>query len=80
MMEQWVQPLKQWVTLLCDYPWVKNPTREIMEMLEVSEVMKWVGGLVSSRIVVVAEGAVEAFLVNFWPNLVSRLDLFSILR
>jgi hypothetical protein len=49
-------------------------------MLEDFEVMNWVRGLVSSRTIVAAEGVVEAFLVNFWPNLVSRLDLFSFLR
>ena len=38
-------------------------------MLEVSEVVKRVRGLVSSRTIVVVEGAVRAFLVNFQPNL-----------
>ena len=73
MVEQWVQPLKRRATLLCDYSRVEHLTRETMEMLEVSKVMKWVKGLVSFGTVVAAEGAVEAFLVNFWPNLVSRI-------
>jgi hypothetical protein len=51
-----------------------------MEMLEVSEVVKQVGGLVSSRIVVMAGCAVEAFSVIFRPDLVSRLDSFSFLH
>ena len=36
-----------------------------VEMLVVSEVVKWVGGLVSSGTVVVTKGAVEAFSVYF---------------
>jgi hypothetical protein len=50
--ERWVQPLKRWVTLLSDYSIVKDLARETMEMLEVSEVMKQVRGLVSSRTVI----------------------------
>jgi hypothetical protein len=80
MVERWVQPLKRWVTLLCDYSIVKDLARETMEMLEVSEVMKQVRGLVSSRTVVTAECAVEAFSANFRPNLVSRLNSFSFLH
>ena len=68
------------MTLLCDYFRVKDPTRETMEMLEVSKVMKQVGGLVSSRTVVIAGCAVEAFSAIFWPDLVSRLDSFSFLH
>ena len=49
-------------------------------MLEVSKVVKQVRGLVSSRTVVVVEGVVEAFSVNFRPNLVSHLDSFSFLH
>jgi hypothetical protein len=75
-----VQPLKRWVTLLCDYSRVKDLARETMEMLEVSEVVKRVRGLVSSRTVVTTECVVEAFSANFRPNLVSRLDSFSFLR
>jgi len=48
-------------------------------MLEVSEVVKRVRGLVSSRTIVVVEGAVRAFLVNFQPNLVGCLNSFSFL-
>jgi hypothetical protein len=60
--------------------WGEDPTYETMEMLEVSEVMKQVGGLISSRIVVMAGCAVEAFSVIFRPDLVSRLDSFSFLH
>jgi hypothetical protein len=49
-------------------------------MLKVSEVVKRVRGLVSFGTVVAAEGTVEAFLANFQPNLVSRLNLFSFLH
>jgi hypothetical protein len=55
-------------------------TRETVEMFEVSEVMNQVRGLVSFGTVVAAEGVVEVFLVNFQPDLVSRLDMFSFLR
>jgi hypothetical protein len=65
---------------LFDYSRIEDLTHETKEMLEVSEVMKWVGGLVSSRTVVTAECAVEVFSVNFQHNLVSRLDSFSFLR
>jgi hypothetical protein len=51
-----------------------------MEMLEVSEVVKWIRGLVSSRTIVMAECAVEAFSMNFRPNLVRGLDSFSFLH
>jgi hypothetical protein len=48
-----------------DYSRAEDPTREIVEMLEVYEVMNQVRRLVSSGTVVAAEGVVEAFLVNF---------------
>jgi hypothetical protein len=80
MVERRIQPLKQRVTLLCDYSGVKDLTRETMEMLEVSKVVKQVGGLVSSGTIVAAKGAVEAFSANFRPNLVRHLDLSSFLR
>ena len=50
-----------------------------MEILEATKVTKKVRGLVSSGTVIVVEGAVEAFSVNFWPNLGGHLDLFSFL-
>ena len=65
MVERQVQPLKQWATLLCDYSRGKDPTRETMDMLEVSEVTKRVEGLVSFGTVVMTKCAVEAFSVNF---------------
>ena len=66
--------------MLFDYFGVEDPTRETMEMPEVSKVVKRVRGLVSSSTVVTVECAVEAFLVNLRPNLVSRLDSFSVLH
>ena len=42
MVEWRVQQLKQRATLLCDYSEVEDLTRETKEMLEVSEVGKWV--------------------------------------
>ena len=71
--------MKQRATLLCDYSGVKDLIHETMEMLAVSKVMKLVQRLVSSRTVVVVEGVVEAFSVNFRPNLASHLDSFSFL-
>ena len=72
--------MKQGVTLLCDYSRVEDSTCEAMKMLEASKVTKRIGELVSSRTVVIVECAVEALSVNLWPNLVSRLDSFSVLR
>jgi hypothetical protein len=80
MVEHRVQPLKRWASLLCNYYGAKDPTHETLEMLEVSEVTKRVEGLVSSGTIAMARCAVEAFLANFRPNLVSRLDSFSFLR
>lgn len=44
-----VQPLKWWATLLCDYLGVKDSSRYTKEMLDASEVMRWVKGLATSR-------------------------------
>ena len=79
MVEQWVQPLKRRATLLCDYSRVEDLTHETIEMLEVSEVMKRVRGLVSSGTVVMAECVKEAFLVDFlWVTATSiHLNLVS---
>jgi hypothetical protein len=65
---------------LFDYFGVEDLTCETMEMLEVSKVMKWVRGLVSSGTVVAIKGTARAFSVNFWPNLVGYLDSFSFLH
>lgn len=78
MIERRVQPLKRRGPLLCDYSGVEDPTRETMEMLDASKVMRWVGGLSSSRTVVAAECAVEAFSATHRPNLVSCLDSFFV--
>ena len=40
MVERQVQPLKQQAALLFDYYRIEDPTRETMEMLEVSKIMK----------------------------------------
>jgi hypothetical protein len=80
MVEHQVQTLKRRVSLLCNYSRVEDLTHETVEMLEVSKVTKWVEGLVSSGTVATARCAVEAFLVNFRPNLVSHLDSFSFLH
>ena len=48
MIERWVQPLKQRVRLLCYYTRVEDLGHETMEMLEASEVAKWVTLLVNS--------------------------------
>lgn len=66
-------------TLLYDYPNVEDPTCETMEMLKVSEVMKWVMGLVFSGTIVMAGCAVDVFSVNFRPNLLGCLDSFFFL-
>ena len=44
-------------------------------MLEASEVMKLVAGLVTPATVVAVENAVEAFSATYRPNLVSLLFL-----
>lgn len=72
--------MKQGAALLCDYSRVEDPTHEATKMLEASEVTKRIGEVVSSRTIVTAEGAVEAFSANFQPNLVSHLDPFPFLR
>lgn len=71
---------KHWVTLLCDYSGVKDPTHESLKALDAIEVMKLVGGFVSSRTVVATECAVEAFLATYRPNLVSHHGSFSFRR
>lgn len=68
------------MALLLDYYRIEDPTCKTMEMLEVSKIMKRVRGLVSSRTLVAIEGTVEAFSVNFRPNLVSHLDLLPFLH
>ena len=49
---------------MCDYSRVEDPTRETMETLDASEVVRWVKGLASSRNVVAAKCAVDAFSVT----------------
>ena len=56
--------MKRQATLLCDYSRVEDPTRETMETLDASEVVRWVKGLASSRNVVAAKCAVDAFSVT----------------
>ena len=70
-----VQPPKLWARLLCDYAGVRDPTREAREVLEASEVMKWVTRLVTPATVVVVENAVVVFSATYRPNLVSLLFL-----
>ena len=77
MVDHRVQPLKRRVILLYDYSGVDDPTRETMEMLEVSKVMKQVRGFVTYGTVVAVECAVEAFSVTCRPNLVRRPGSFS---
>ena len=72
MVEQWVQPLKKWAHLLCDYTEVEDPTCESTEVLEANAITKRVAGLVISVTIIAARNAMEAFSVRFWPNLVSR--------
>jgi len=72
MVKQWVQPLKKWAHLLCDYTEVKDPTCDSTEVLEANAVTKQVVGLVISGTIIEAKNTVEAFSVSFWPNLVSR--------
>ena len=76
MIERRVQPLKRRATVLCDYSRVEDPTHNTMEIIEAAKVAKQVRGLVSSRIVVTTECTVEAFLVIFWPKLVSSPGSF----
>ena len=57
--------MKLWAHLLCDYTEVDDPSQEIMEMLEVSEVMKRVAGLVTLATIVVVENAMEAFSATY---------------
>ena len=70
--------LKWWVTLLCDYSGVEDPTRETREMFDTSKVVRLVEGLASSRTIVTTKCAVEAFSVTHRPNLVSHLDPFFV--
>jgi hypothetical protein len=64
----------QWAHLLCDYSRVEDPSYERADVLEASAVTKQVIGLVSSRTVIAAGDAAEAFSSSFLPNLVSHLD------
>ena len=75
MVEWHVQPLKLRAHLLCDYARIKDPSRETMEMLEAGEVTKWVTGLVTPMTIVAVGNAVQVFLDNYRPNLMSPLFL-----
>jgi hypothetical protein len=44
-----------------------------MEMLEASEVTKWVTGLVTPATIVAVENTVEVFSATYRPNLVGLL-------
>ena len=59
---------------MCDYSGVEDLTRETREMLNASKAARRIGGWASSRTVVTAECAVEAFSMTHRPNLLSPLD------
>lgn len=55
MVEGWVQPLKQWTHLLCDYTETEDLTRRVTVELEVDAIEERVAGLVGLGTVVVAK-------------------------
>ena len=59
MVEQWVQPLKKWAHLLCDYTEVKDPTCDSTEVLETNAVTKQVARLVISGTIIAAKNTVR---------------------
>jgi len=72
MVEQRVQPLKQWVHLLCDYTRVDDLTCEAMEELEHDVVIECMARMVSAGVIVVSKSAVVVFSVSHRPDLVSH--------
>ena len=73
MVKRWVHPLKKRAHLLCDYTRVKDLIHEVIEELKADVVVEWVARLVSSKTIIAAENAIEAFSASYRPNLVSHL-------